>query len=70
MNIKRQYIIDEQNKKVAVQLDIKTFEQIEEVLENYALFRLMENADEDETLDLKEAQSFYADLKKSDANEI
>ena len=44
MNIKRQYIVDEQNRRVAVQVDIKTFEQIEEVLENYALSRLMKNA--------------------------
>ncbi|CAN5611829.1 hypothetical protein BH18ACI1_BH18ACI1_24540 [soil metagenome] len=42
MIIKRQYIIDEQNHKIAVQLDIKTFEQIEELLENYALYRLMD----------------------------
>jgi hypothetical protein len=61
MNIKRQYIIDEQNHKIAVQLDIKTFEKIEELLENYALYRLMEDADDDETLDLEKAKDFYAD---------
>lgn len=35
MEIKRKYIIDERNRAVAVQLDIKTFEKIEETLENY-----------------------------------
>ena len=46
--IKCQYIVDEQNHKVAVQLDIKTFEQIEEMLENYALVNLMENSEDSE----------------------
>ena len=59
MNIKRQYIVDEQNRRVAVQVDIKTFEQIEEVLENYALSRLMKNAEGDEMLSLREAEDFY-----------
>ena len=58
MNIKRQYIVDEQNRRVAVQVDIKTFEQIEEVLENYALSRLMKNTKNDEMLSLREAVSF------------
>ncbi len=69
MNIKRQYIIDEQNRKIAVQLDIKTFERIEELLENYALHRLMEKSDKaDETLDLAAAEQFYSELNKADAN--
>lgn len=69
MNIKRQYIVDERNRKIAVQLDIKTFEQIEDLLENYALYRLMEKSDDaDDALDLENAKSFYADLIKSDAN--
>lgn len=61
MNIKRQYIVDEQNHRVAVQVDIKTFEQIEELLENYALSRLMENSEEDETLNFREAKKFYVE---------
>ncbi|MGZ5059335.1 MAG: hypothetical protein ACXWE3_12830, partial [Methylobacter sp.] len=31
MELKRQYIVDEDNHKVAVQLDIDTFEKIEDV---------------------------------------
>jgi len=49
MELKRQYIVDEDNHKVAVQLDIDTFEKIEDVLENYALVQLI-NADESEAL--------------------
>ncbi len=63
MNIKRQYIVNEQNQRIAVQVDIKTFEQIESVLENYALSRLMENSEAEETLSLEEAKKYYEKLK-------
>jgi hypothetical protein len=63
MNIERQYIVNEQNQCVAVQIDIKTFERIEELLENYALSRLMAETDDEETLDLPQAKSFYETLK-------
>ena len=63
MHIKRQYIVDEANRKVAVQLDIETFTKIEEALEDYGLIRFMAegdtDTDEDETLDLDQAQSYY-----------
>lgn len=41
MELNRQYIVDENDCKIAVQMDIKTFEKIEEVIENYALYHLM-----------------------------
>jgi hypothetical protein len=63
MELKRQYIVDEQNRKVAVQLDIDTFEKIENVLENYALIQLM-NEDDSEILQLDDAKKFYAALDK------
>jgi hypothetical protein len=59
MHIPRQYIVDEDNRRVAVQLDIETFEQIEDVLENHGLMLLMQAADDDETLDLEEAKALY-----------
>jgi hypothetical protein len=60
MQIKRRYIVDESNRKVAVQLDIETFTRIEEVLEDFGLIRLMEDTqDDDETLDLDQARSYY-----------
>lgn len=64
MELKRQYIVDEDNHKVAVQLDIDTFEKIENVLENYALVQLI-NADESETLGIEEAKKYYATLDKA-----
>lgn len=65
MNIKRQYIIDEREQKVAVQIDIKTFEKIEETLENFALYSLMEKTDEDADLSLDNAKILYAEMEKA-----
>jgi hypothetical protein len=64
MELKRQYIVDEDNHKVAVQLDIDTFEKIEDVLENYALVQLI-NADESEALSIEDAKKYYATLDKA-----
>ena len=43
------YIVDENNKKVAVQMDIETFKKIEEALENYGLSELMKQSLETRT---------------------
>jgi len=64
--IKKQYIVDENNKKVGVQLDLKTFEKIEEIMENYALFQMMKENGDDELLDLKAAKGYYSKLEKKD----
>ena len=63
--IKRKYIVDEKNRKVAVQLDLNTFKKIEEVLENYALVQLIKSNEDDKVLNLKEAKSYYQNLDKS-----
>ena len=64
--IPRKYIVDEQNKKVAVQLDIVTFEKIEETLENYALVQLMKEGEGEEKLKVAEAKEFYKTLDKGE----
>lgn len=63
--IKRKYIVDEDNRKVAVQLDINTFNKIEEVLENYALVQLIKENEADDTLSVEEAKEYYQKLDKS-----
>lgn len=65
MNLNRQYIVDENNRKIAVQLDMETFQKIENILENYALVQLMNVADEDENLHLEDAKNYYANLTKA-----
>lgn len=62
MIIDRKYIVDDKNKKLAVQLSIETFEKIEEALENYALYQLM-NEDKSEILDISEAKEYYKSLE-------
>ena len=65
MEIKRQYVIDENNRKIAVQLDLKTFEKIEEILENYGLVKLMSSGDADEALDYADAKAYYDKIEKA-----
>jgi hypothetical protein len=48
-----------------VQIDLETFEKIENVLENHALFELLSENKEDDVLDLDAARKFYAGLDKA-----
>ena len=63
--INKQYIVDEQDKKIAVQIPIKTFEKIEELLENYALAQLIEENEGEEVFGLSEAKAYYDRLEKT-----
>lgn len=63
--IKKKYIVDEDQKKVAVQIDIADFEKIEQILEDYALVQLMKENDPEEDLDLQEAKKLYDKLDKA-----
>jgi hypothetical protein len=65
-DIPRKYIVDEENKRVAVQLDIGTFEKMEELLENYGLTELMKQNEGDEKLAAAEAKSYYRTLDKAE----
>ena len=64
LDFKEKYIVNKQQKQVAVQLDIKTFKRIEEVLEDYALIQYMKETKNDEKLNLDEAKVFYKKLVK------
>ncbi|XCN74242.1 MAG: hypothetical protein Q3M24_05695 [Candidatus Electrothrix aestuarii] len=65
MRIARQYIVNEQDRRTAVLLDIETFEKMEEVIENYALYRLMEEkGEDDEVLESDDALEYYKTLVK------
>ena len=63
MKLERRYIVDENNHKVAVQIDIEVFEQIENVLENHALYQFMQARDDEEALNLKDAVAHYEALR-------
>ncbi len=63
--IKKRYVVDEENRRVAVQIDLDTFQEIENLLESHALFELMNEGDDDEALDLDAARRYYAGLDKA-----
>jgi hypothetical protein len=63
--IRKRYVVDEENRRVAVQIDLETFEKIENLLENHALFELLSESKEDDVLDLDAAKKFYAGLDKA-----
>jgi hypothetical protein len=62
--IDKQYIVDENNKKIAVQIGIETFEKIEQILEDHALFNLMKGDSDSDLLELKGALKYYYKLAK------
>ena len=63
-DIKKEYIVTEENKKKAVLIDIETFEKIEEILESYGLGKYMEEIEGEEALPLDEARAYYNSVRK------
>jgi len=57
--IKKKYLTDENNKVIAVQLDIDTFRKIEQILEDLALGKLIEENDKQDNLNLEEALRYF-----------
>lgn len=68
LDIKKTYVTDSKKRPLAVQIDIKTFERIEQVLEDYALGKLIEENNSDEVLSVAEAQEYYLRLRDNDEN--
>lgn len=56
LDIKKTYLTDEKKQPIAVQIDIKTFVKMENLLEDYALGKLIEENETDDYLTLNEAQ--------------
>ncbi len=61
----RNYIVDESNRRVAVQIDIETFEKLEEVVENYGLVQFMREVESETPLSVNEAKKYYDTLGKA-----
>lgn len=62
--IKKKYIVDEKNRKIAVQIDIKVYQKIEEIIEDYALVQLIKENEKEETLNIDQAKQYYKKLDK------
>jgi hypothetical protein len=61
--INKQYIVDEKNRKIAVQIPIETFEKLEETLENFALVQLIKENESEDILGVNEVKAYYDKLK-------
>lgn len=63
MIIHKKIIYDEYQRPIAIQIPIEEFEQIEEVLENFSLAKMIDDATQEEKLPLEEARIYYQQLK-------
>lgn len=64
LKLNKSYIVDENNKPIAVQLPIDEFNKLEEIIEDYGLAKLMEETEHEESLSVNEAKNLYTSLKK------
>lgn len=51
--------MDENNKRLAVEIDYETFSRIEEILEDHALYHLIRETDDSESMTLTEAKKYF-----------
>lgn len=65
LEINKNYLLDTNQKPIAVQIPIAEFEKIEEILEDYGLGKLMEEVENDETLSKKEAFTYLESIKNN-----
>jgi len=64
--IKKKFIFNKNKKPIAVQMDIPTFEKIEQLLEDYALVQIINANDPEGYMTLKEASELYSKPKDND----
>jgi len=64
LNIDKTYVTDKNKRPIAVQIDIGTFEKIEQLLEDYALGQFIDENNPMDNLTLNEAKEYYKKLKK------
>ena len=69
LKISKQYLLDEEQRTIAVQIPIEVYNQIEEILENFGLAKLMEEVENDEILSGNAAYSYYQSLKEKNVGD-
>ncbi len=65
LKIHKSIVLDESQKPIAVQIPIKEFEQLEEIIENHGLSKLIDEVSLDERLSVKDAKKHYQSLKQN-----
>ncbi|MGB5156018.1 hypothetical protein [Desulfobacterium sp. N47] len=63
LELHKNIVLDENQKPIAVQIPIREFELIEEIIENHGLAKLMDEVADDEQLSIHEAKQLYKLLK-------
>lgn len=66
LEINKNYLLDSNQKPIAVQIPIAEFERIEEILEDYGLAKLMDETENEQTLNKQEALKYLMSLKTDD----
>ena len=64
LQIRKNYILDEFQKIIAVQIPADDFKKMEEVIENYGLAKLMDEVKDENPLTVEEAKQYYKALKQ------
>jgi hypothetical protein len=62
LDIKKTFVTDSKKRPIAVQVDIQTFEKMEQLLEDYALGQFIGENDPDDVLSVAEAKAYYESL--------
>lgn len=65
LKIHKSYVLNENQKRIAVQIPIDEFEHLEEVIENYGLSKLMDESMDEERLSGDEAKKYYKSVKQN-----
>ena len=63
LKIRKNIVLDENQKPTAIQIPIEDFERLEEIIENYGLAKLMNGVKNGERLSIEEAKNYYQSLK-------
>ena len=64
LKIKKKFVVDEKNRPFAVQVDIATFERMEQLIEDYALGQLINENNSNDNLSLEEGKEYYHKIVK------
>ncbi len=65
LKLHKNYILNENKKPIAVQIPIDEFERLEEIIENYGLSKLIDEAEVEKRLSGDDAKKYYESLKNN-----
>ena len=70
LEIQKNYIINEDNKPIAVQIPIAEFKKIEAILKDYSLVKLIEEVEQEKLLSKQDALQYLEALNLSIPKEL